>query len=74
MHSKQKNLKAVYPWRKMQSLNVLVILKCENKTSVHAVQYKGQPASILTFCSCFKNSYTGYFVLIFCGTHNILFL
>ena len=40
MHSKQKNLKAVYPWRKMQSLNVLAMLKCENKTSVHVVQYK----------------------------------
>ena len=40
MYRKQKNLKGVYSWSKMWSLTVLAILKCENKTSVHAVQYK----------------------------------
>ena len=40
MYSKQKTLEGAYSWTKMWSLKVLAILKCENKTSVHAVQYK----------------------------------
>ena len=39
IYSKQKNLEGVYSWTKMWSLKVLAILKDENKTSVHAIQY-----------------------------------
>ena len=40
MFSKQTNLKGVYSWNKMWSLKSLVMLKCESRTSLHAVQYK----------------------------------
>ena len=50
MYSKQTNLKGVYSWNKMWSLKSLVMLKCESRTSLHAVQYKWQPGSILMFC------------------------
>ena len=40
MYGKQKNLESVYSWSKMWSLKVLAILKCYNKTSVHAAQYQ----------------------------------
>ena len=36
----QTNLKGVYSWNKMWSLKSLVMLKCESRTSLHAVQYK----------------------------------
>ena len=39
MYSKQTNLKGAYSWKKM-SLNSLVMLKCEGKTGLHAVQFK----------------------------------
>ena len=42
MYSKQIN--------KMWSLKSLVTPKCENRTSLHAVQYKRQPGSALMFC------------------------
>ena len=42
MYSKQTN--------KMWSLKSLVMLKYENRTSLHAVQYKWQPSSVLMFC------------------------
>ena len=32
-------LEGVFSWNKMWSLKVLAILKCEKKTSGHAVQY-----------------------------------
>ena len=38
------------------SLTSLAMFKCESRTSLHAVQYKRQPGSVLMFCSCyFKN-------------------
>ena len=40
IYSKQTHLKVVYSWNKMWSLKSLVILKCESRTSLHAVQYK----------------------------------
>ena len=33
-------LKGVYSWNKMWSLKSLAMLKCESRTSPHAVQYK----------------------------------
>ena len=49
MYSKQTNLKVVYCWNKMQSLNGLQMLKCQSRTSLHAVQNKWQPGSVLMF-------------------------
>ena len=40
MYSKQANLKGVHSWNKMLSLKSLVMLNCENRTSLDAVQYK----------------------------------
>ena len=41
---------------KMWSLKSLTILKCDSKTSLHAVQYKWQAGSVLMSCSYyFKN-------------------
>ena len=41
---------------KIWSLKSIVILKYESRGSLHAVQYKGQPGSVLMFCSYyFKN-------------------
>ena len=42
MYNKQTN--------KMLLLKNLVMSKCESKTSLHAVQYKWQPGSVLVFC------------------------
>ena len=42
MYSKQAN--------KMWSLKRLVMLKCKSRTSLHAVQNKRQPGSVLMFC------------------------
>ena len=53
-YSKQANLKGVYSWDKMWPLKSLVMLKCESRTSLHAVQYR-QPASVLMFCHYFRN-------------------
>ena len=39
MYSKKTNLKDVYSLNKMWSLKSLAILKCESKTSLHAVQW-----------------------------------
>ena len=50
MYSKQTNLKGVYSWNKMWSLKSLVMLKRESITSLHEVQYKWQPGSVLMFC------------------------
>ena len=55
MCSKQTNLKGVYSLNMMWSLKNLAMLKCKSRTSLHAVQYKWQPGSVL-FCSYyFKN-------------------
>ena len=40
MYSKQKKLKDVYSWNKMWLLKSLAMLKCESRTSLHAVQDK----------------------------------
>ena len=40
MYSKQTNLKGVYSGNKTWSLKSLVMLECESRTSLHAVQYK----------------------------------
>ena len=49
----QPNLKGVYSWNKMWSLKSLVMLKCESRTTLHAVQYKRQPGPVLMFCPYF---------------------
>ena len=36
---------------RIYSLKSLAMLKCESRTSLHEVQYKWQPHSILMFCS-----------------------
>ena len=52
----QTNLKGVYSWNKIRSLKGLVMLECESRTSLHAVQYKWQIGSVLMFCpSFFRN-------------------
>ena len=33
-------LKALYSWKKMWSLKILAMLKCESRTSLHVVQCK----------------------------------
>ena len=56
INSKQTNLKAAYSWNKMSSLISLAMLKCESRTSLHAIQNKRQPGSVLMFGSYyFKN-------------------
>ena len=41
---------------KMRPLKGLAVLMCETRTSLHAVQLKGQQGSVLMFCvCCFKN-------------------
>ena len=40
MYSKQTNLKGADSWNKMWSLKSLAMLRCEGRTSLHAVQYK----------------------------------
>ena len=47
MYSKQANLKDVCSWNKMWSLKSLDTLKCESRSSLHAVKYKQQPDSVL---------------------------
>ena len=37
MYSKQKKLKDVYSWNKIRSLKSLAMLKCQSRTSLHAV-------------------------------------
>ena len=41
MYSKQTNLKGVDSWNKksLSSLKSLAMLKCESRTSLHALQY-----------------------------------
>ena len=39
----------------MCSLKSLVMLKCETRTCLYAVQYKWQPGSVLMFCHYFRN-------------------
>ena len=57
MYSKQTNLKGLYSWNKMWSLKSLAMLKCESRTTLHAVEYKWQSGSVLMFCSYyFRNS------------------
>ena len=60
----------------MWSLKTLAMLKCESRTSLHAVQYKWQPGSVLMFCSYyFKNGQPKHFALMFCATASLaLFL
>ena len=38
--SKITDNKGVYSWNKMWSLKSLAMLKCERRTSLHALQYK----------------------------------
>ena len=38
--SKITDVKGVYSWNKMWLLKILAKIKCESKTSLHAVQYK----------------------------------
>ena len=43
-------------WKKKKSrgdayLGPDSMLKCKSRTNLHAVQYKGQPSSVLMFCS-----------------------
>ena len=40
MCNKQTNLKGLSTWNKMWPLENLAMLKSENRTSLHAVQYK----------------------------------
>ena len=40
--SKITDNKGVYSWNKMWSLKSLAMLKCERRTSLHALQYKWQ--------------------------------
>ena len=46
----QTSLEGVYSWNKMWSLKSLVTLKCESRTSLHAVKYKEQSDSVLILC------------------------
>ena len=56
MYSKQTNLKGVYSWNKMRSLKSLAMLKCDIRTSLHAIQNKWQQGYVLMFCPYyFKN-------------------
>ena len=41
---------------KMRSLKSLAMLKCDSRTSLHEVQYKRQPGSVLIFCSYYFNN------------------
>ena len=64
--SKIASNKGAYSWNKMWSIKSLAILKCENKTSLDAVQYKWQPGSALIFRrNYFKNGWPRHFVLLF---------
>ena len=38
---------------KMWSIKSLAVLKCESRTSLHAVKYNLRPSFVLLFCSCF---------------------
>ena len=40
MYNKETNLKGLYTWNKMWPLTNLAMLNSENRTSLHAVQYK----------------------------------
>ena len=56
MYSKQTNLKGVCSWNKMRSLKSLAMLKCDRRTSLHAIQNKWQQGYVLMFCPYyFKN-------------------
>ena len=62
-------LKGVYSWNKVWSLESLAMLKCESRTSLHAVQYKRQPSPVLMYYSCeFKDGGPRHFVFMVCGT------
>ena len=76
MYSEQANLKGVYSCTKVWLLKNLVMLKCESRTSLHAVQYKSQPRSVLMFCPYYyRNGKPRHFVFMFCGTASLaLFL
>ena len=79
MYSKQTNLKVVYSWNNMWLCGhskTLASLKWESGTSLHAVQNKWQPSSIMMFCSYyFKNDQPRHFVLMFCAAASlVLFL
>ena len=64
-------LKALYSWKKMWSLKILAMLKCESRTSLHVVQCKWHPGM---FCSyCFKNGYPRHFFHMLCGAANLDF-
>ena len=41
---------------KMWSLKSLAILNCESRSSLHEVQCKGQPSSVLMFCSYYSKN------------------
>ena len=73
---KQIWLKGIYSWNKIWSLKSLVMLKCESRTSLYAIQYKPQPGSVLMFCPYyFRNGQPRHFVHTFCGTVSLaLFL
>ena len=63
----QTNLKGVYSWNNMWSLQSLVILKCDSSTSLHAIQSKRQSGSVLMFCPYyFRNDWPRHFLLMFC--------
>ena len=48
------------------------MLKWENRTNLHAVQYKWHPGSVLMFCPYyFRNGKFRHLVLIFCGTASL---
>ena len=39
MYSEQTNLKGIYSWNKMWLLKSFAMLKCQGRTTLHAVQY-----------------------------------
>ena len=40
MYSKQTDSKDAYSWNNMRSLKMLAMLKCESRTTLHAVEYE----------------------------------
>ena len=50
----------------------LAMLKCESRSSIHAVQYKWQSGSVRMFCSYyFKNDKPRHYVLMLRGTASL---
>ena len=50
----------------------LAMLKCESRSSIHAVQYKWQPGSVRMSCSYyFKNDKPRHFVPMLRGTTSL---